>query len=351
MSDSITIAQSLKSLEIAPQLDSYTKVIIQVDDDTVIEVGDDSGRTLEMQNPFGTQAMAQTILESLRGFKYQPYTARGALLDPAAEIGDAANVRGIQGGIYTRTRYFSRIMNADISAPYDEEIDQEYSYETPERREFKRQISDIKASLIIANDRIDASVSKTGGERESFAWSLTSGAHKWYANGKEVMSVTASGLSVKGNVEAETGKIGGFTISASAIYNNLSEYGGTQSSGVYIGTNGLQLGQRFKVDTSGNVTATRLTVDTLVIGGTPVSAATLNSRANSAYSSTSPGGYCYGGAGGGYSFSKATEANTTNYPRYFRADTLRSEYFYFKGGNVYVYTNNGVKYLCLLGGN
>ena len=135
------------------------------------------------------------------------------------------------------------------------------------------------------------------------------------------MAVTASGLKVTGEVQATTGKIGGFNIKASAIWNNLSSFGGSQSRGVYIGTDGIQLGQRFKVDTSGNVTATRLTVDTLYIGGTAVSASTLNSRANSAYTSTSSGGYCYGGANAGYKF----DAMINN--RY-EATYLKGKYIY-----------------------
>lgn len=304
MSDVVTISSRLTNLEVSPQFNSYSKVRIIVSDDTVYEVGNDDGRTLEIENPFGTQAMAQTILNSLSGYQYQPYQADGALLDPAAEIGDAANMRGNYGGIYTRDRTFGRLMKADISAPCDEEINHEYAYESPETREFKRSINDVKASLIIANDRIDASVAQTGGDNSTFGWSLTSNAHTWYANGQEVMKVTASGLSVKGNVQATTGTIGGFNISASAIWNNISSFGGSQSSGVYLGTNGIQLGQQFKVDSSGNVTATRLTVDTLYIGGTAVSASTLNARANngnSAYSWTSSNGsYCVTGAGYGY---------------------------------------------------
>lgn len=305
MSDVVGLARNVGLVEISPQFDNYSKVVIHVGDDTVIEVGNDTGRALEFSCPWGTQAMATAILASLTGFQYQPYKAKDALLDPAAEIGDAANIRGSYGGIYARNRNFNDLMPADISAPQDEEINHEYQYESPERREFKRSIDDVKASLIIANDNIEAKVSQespTG--QTSFSWKLLSNSHKWYANGQEVMSVSASGLSVKGKVEATTGKIGGFNISASAIWNNISSFGGSQSTGVYLGTNGIQLGQRFKVDTSGNVTATRLTVDTLYIGGTAVSAATLNARANngnSAYSWTSSnGGYCVTGAGYGY---------------------------------------------------
>ena len=305
MSDVVSLGRRVTEINVSPQFDNYSKVIIHVSDETTYESGNDTGRALEIDNPFGTQAMADNILQSLTGYQYQPSDVTGALLDPAAEMGDAVNARGTYFGIYARERTFGRLMKADVSAPHDEEINHEYQFESPERREFKRSIDDVRASLIIANDNIEAKVSQESPEGQtSFSWKLLSDSHKWYANGQEVMSVSASGLKVTGEVQATTGKIGGFNISASAIWNNISSFGGSQSTGVYLGTNGIQLGQRFKVDTSGNVTATRLTVDTLYIGGTAVSAATLNARANngnSAYSWTSSnGGYCVTGAGYGY---------------------------------------------------
>lgn len=323
MSDIVSLARRVSQVDVSPQFDNYSKVVIHVSDDTTYVAGNDTGRTLEIDNPFGTQAMANNMLASLTGYQYQPYEAQGALLDPAAEIGDAVNMRGAYGGIYTRERTFGRLMKADVSAPHDEEINHEYQYESPEERRFTRQINDVKASLIIANDNIEAKVSQESPEGQtSFSWKLLSDSHKWYANGQEVMSISASGLTVKGNVQATTGKIGGFNISASAIWNNISSFGGSQSSGVYIGTNGIQLGQKFKVDTSGNVTATNLTVSTLNIGGTAVSAATLNSRANSAYDWTSSnGGYCTGGASYGYSYRNATTSGGS-YASYFACGRL-----------------------------
>ena len=320
MSDIINLQRRVSEVNVSPQFQNYSKVIIHVSDETSYEVGNDTGRTLEITNPFGTQAMAENILASLSGYQYQPYTADGALLDPAAEVGDAVNVRGAYGGIFTREKVFGRLMKANVSAPQDEEINHEYQYESPERREFKRSIDEVKASLFIGPNSIVAQVERkvgeTGGD-SSFGWELTDTAHKWYSNGQEVMSVSASGLKVTGEVQATTGKIGGFNITASSLWNNLSSFGGSQSSGVYIGTNGIQLGQRFKVDTSGNVTATRLTVDTLYIGGTAVSASTLNSRANSAYTSTSSGGYCYSGV------SSWNSAQTTSSSvQYFRTRSL-----------------------------
>lgn len=289
MADRISLLQRAADLHKSPQFSAYSKVVIHVDSDTDITVGNDYGRTLEVANPFGTTAMANEMLSKLRGYQYQPYTAASALLDPAAEIGDGVAIKDVYGGLYTRVRNFGRLMAADISAPHDEEINHEFKFVTPQEREVKREFGNVKASLSIQADRITAEVSartaqgqslesqlsvlateitakvsETGGNHSSFGWSLTSSGHAWYAGNTEVMKVTASGLEVKGKITATSGFIGngsnGFTISNTAIYNNISSFGGSQSAGVYIGTNGIQLGQGFKVNSSGAVTASSLTV-------------------------------------------------------------------------------------------
>lgn len=381
MSDLIELGSKVTTVDVSPAFDAYSKVIIHISDDTQVVAGNDSGRTLEIDNPFGNQAMADQMLASLNGFQYSPYVANGALLDPAAEIGDALNTETSYGGIYTRSRKFGRLMKANVSAPTDEEIDHEYKYESPSERKFKRTVGEVKASILLTNERIDlevserkeqgdslssqlaltasaitaevqratqaegnlsaslsvqanniaAKVSASGGSNSSFGWSLTNNAHTWYSNNQEVMKITASGLIVNGEVNAKSGTIGGFTIGASAIYNNISQYGGSQTNGVYLGTNGIQLGQNFKVDSSGSVTASSLqlkgTITFLNSDGTSagtLSAADLRTGAyqaannygswNSAYSSTSPGGYCYGGAGGGYSWNNTQNRNTSSLP-------------------------------------
>lgn len=342
MSDVVNVARRVTSVDVSPQFDNYSKVAIHVSDETTYVAGNETGRTLEIYNPFGTQAMANNLLAQLTGYQYQPYVAQGALLDPAAEIGDAVNVRGAYGGIYTRERTFGRLMKADVSAPHDEEINHEYTYESPERREFKRSIDEVKASLIIANDRIDASVTKTGGNASAFGWSLTSDGHRWYANGNEVMSITASGLTVKGNVQTTTGNIGGFTISASAIYNNIPYLGAPQSSGVYIGTDGIQLGSNFFVDRFGIVSANSMYLaGVLNLGGVEITPQDLANRTNSAYGWTSNNGsYCTGGAGYGYNYNNATNRYSGSYPAFFRAGALNQGGYGFVRGTPFVY--NGI---------
>jgi hypothetical protein len=361
MSDIVNIGSRVQNLDVASQFAPYSKVIIHIDNETAIEVGDNSGRTLEVDNPFGTQTMAQNMLTKLRGYQYQPYTAKGALLDPAAEIGDALSSPTNYGGIYSRNYDFGRLMKANVSAPADQEIDHEYTYVSSEERQFARETKDIRASLTIQANMIQAEVSaresainelstsmtqtadeiraeavaKTGGTASSFGWSLLASGFKLYSGGANVFEVTPNGAYINGTIRATAGFIGGFTIGGSAITYNGLEYGATdKNTGIYIGTRGIQLGKSFQVNNSGGVTASNLVINggsiaignnfrvdsagnvsavnmtlsgTLNIGGRSITAEQLQQGAASAYSN---GGYWSGGAAGGYNFSSAQSASS-----------------------------------------
>ena len=328
----VNVLRRARNVEIAPLQDGYSavRIFVGTNDDgeaVVYEAGDVSGNVLEIKNPFGTQAMANNILNAVRGYQYQPMDAQAALLNPAAEMGDGVTVNGVYTGMFSRVTKFDTLMPSDIKAPTNQEIEHEFAVESPSDRQYTRFVQQVRASLKITNLAIEAEVSArtaadtqiratltvhanqiaakvesdTSAGKSSFGWKLTSNDWSLWSNNRRVLYADRNGLNVDGNITARSGTIGNFNIGNTAIWNNISQYGGTQSTGVYLGTNGIQLGQRFKVDTSGNVTATRLTVDTLVIGDTAVSASTLNSRANSAYSSTISGGYCYNGASNGNS--------------------------------------------------
>lgn len=354
MSDIVSVRRQISQLDVSPQFDSYSKVIIHVSDDTTYEYGTNTGRTLEFDNPFGSQQMCQDILNRLRGYQYQPYDADGTILNPASEMGDALNSALVYGGIYSRSKTFSRLMKADVSAPQDEEINHEYQFEPPEQREFKRETSELRASLIVANDRITAEVtrattaegtltsqisqqaeqiaakvSQTGGNNSSFGWTLTASGFSLYSGNQEVMKCDRNGLTVKGNIAGSTGTIGGFTIGSSALYtNNMSSINSSQSTGVHLSASGIKLGSNFKVDSSGNLTCSNATITgTLNVGGTSITAANLAlgaNRANSgysnwnnAYTSTSSGGYCYGAASS-WNNAKTTSSSCD----YFQATTI-----------------------------
>ena len=404
MSDVVNLGTRMQNLDVSPQFDTYSKVIIHIDDDTQVSAGNDSGRVLEVDNPLGTQDLANEMLARLKGFRYQPYQADGALLDPAAEIGDAVNTPSAYGGIYTRSRTFGRLMKADISAPCDEEINHEYEFESPQERKFKREMGEVRASLIIQSNMIQAEVvarqnadnemssritqtadaitaevvarqtaitgltntmnsrftqtanaitaevnratqaegnlsaslsiqaseiaakvSASGGGG-SFSWVMDSSSHTWKSNNTDVMRISASGLWLKGQIEASSGKIGGFDIGANALsYNGLNWGDTSKNYGAYIGQSGIQLGKNFKVDNAGNVSATNMTLTgTLTIGGSTITAEALRQGAQQSYNNygswngtssyvNNNGSYWSGGASNGNSAKATWDAAQDSY--------------------------------------
>ena len=122
-----------------------------------------------------------------------------------------------------------------------------------------------QSDLEIKDREISAKVSKispTG--QTSFSWALNDSSHIWYSNNTEVMKVNSSGLTVKGNITATTGYIGGtaanpssgFTISATNIRNGMTSLNDTSHNGIYLGTDGIALGKGyFKVTSAGKLTA------------------------------------------------------------------------------------------------
>ena len=117
----------------------YTGVTINLQDrDTSFTAGDDSGRTLTVESPWASQKMADNLLAQVRGARHQPFTATGAILDPAAELGDAITVDGVTGIMYRRSQRFGTLYRSDISAPGDEEINHEIPYYPPVKRALNR---------------------------------------------------------------------------------------------------------------------------------------------------------------------------------------------------------------------
>lgn len=280
LSDTTNLRRSVSSLEKQDVFDGYTKVVISVSDDVEYSAGTDTGRTMTLVCPWGTQAMAETLLSRVRGFQYQPFTASGAHLDPSVELGDGVTVGKVYSGVFTKDVSHGPLYTADISAPGGEKINYQYEYKSPQERKVERQNREIRASLSIQADRItqevterqaqseefratfevqsqqiSAKVSKTGGSSSSFGWELTDTSWTLKANNATVLQATKSGVEITGKITATSGKIGGFDIQSNYLSYNGQTWGGTNTTGAYIGISGIQLGKNFKVDMQGNLTA------------------------------------------------------------------------------------------------
>ena len=315
MSSATYIGRKMRRFDSSPQFDGFSKVVIIVSDTVEYSAGSDLGRTMRLTCPWGTPQMAQDILESVRGYQYQPYTAEDAIIDPSAELGDGVTANNIYGGIFTQKIKYGSLLTATVSAPEDEEINHEYPYKSKPNKVITREAKMLRAELKIESDRItaevtdrqndvaaltsqlqiqagliEAKVSKTGGDASSFGWVLDDSSWTIKSNGTDVLKATKSGLEIYGKITATSGKIGGFDIKSNYLSYNNQGWGGTNTTGIYIGSSGIQLGKNFKVDNAGNLTAASGTFTGSVNAG--------NIRYGGSYGTFSGGGITGGSISG-----------------------------------------------------
>lgn len=259
----INLGQNALSLETGAELAEISRVILQVDDSVSYTAGNDLGRSITLSCPWGTQKMAEDLLDRFRFYRYQPYTASGAAVDPAAELGDYVDTGDFYGGIFSRRLSFGRRLLADLSAPGDNEVDHEYPYQSPQSRETRRVKSSVQelgrqveSELLVQASKIAAKVSSVS-DGTDFGWVLTDTSWQILSGGAVVLKADKNGLEVTGKITASSGKIGGFDIQGTYLSNppgfNTSD--STTLSGVYIGTNGIKLGQGIWLDAGGSLYA------------------------------------------------------------------------------------------------
>ena len=310
MAESFNLLRLVSSLDTSMELPAYSGVVIfagQDDDGNNIEyrAGDQTGTLLEITNEWGSQAQADAIYRKIKGYRYQPYKASGTHIDPSVEIGDAVTIADTYGGVFLRATTYGRDITSELEAPSKEEIEHEFQIQSPTNRQYERftrsvranltltaskisaevedrkaETSVLRASINIQADRITqevtaranadgelrasiniqateiaAKVSKEGGNGSSFWWKLLSDSWTVGAGGQEVLKVTKNGAYVSGDIRATSGQIGGFSITDYALSYNGHTWGGTNTWGAYIGSEGIQLGRNFRVDMSGNLVA------------------------------------------------------------------------------------------------
>ena len=136
MSNRYYVGKQIASLTRSPAYLPYSKVVVIVGDDDdgkqiAYEAGDDSGKTLEVTNPWGTQEIANHILSLIRGYTYTPFEAQDAFVSDDAELGDAVTVSGIYGALVSQDITFDGIGVSTLSAPGADETDNEFGNYTP----------------------------------------------------------------------------------------------------------------------------------------------------------------------------------------------------------------------------
>lgn len=135
-----------------------SRVILTVDGETSYSSGDESGKTIEKTCPWGSQAMADRILASVKGVRYRPFTGTDGMLDLAAEVGDGITAGGVYSVLAQTDITFDRLCAADVSAPGANEATSEYLYKSQARRQSERELARIRSSITKTAERITLQV-------------------------------------------------------------------------------------------------------------------------------------------------------------------------------------------------
>ena len=262
MADLVNVGKNAVDVTTSDIYTPYSKVIVICSEEdesggTTVkqyEAGDDTGLTLEVNCPWGTQEMANNILANVRDKCYRPYDVSTGLLDPATEIGDAVLTNGVFGGLYNQESTFGHSFYSDYSAPTDEEMSHEYKYEPSSERKIYRELNETKATFKATTSEINAEVSKKvaseGGQTYSFGWRLNDNAFNLYSTSKTVFKCDKDGLVVDGDgtfsgtINATAGKIGRgdnvWNIGEKSIYNGTDSIV-SSTRGTYVGTDGIRI--------------------------------------------------------------------------------------------------------------
>lgn len=220
----IDLKQDMLDFTSAPKMASISKVILLVDDENFYEAGDDTGRTIEANCPWASIDMIAAVFNALNGYEYQPYTATGAALDPAMELGDGITVNGLYSVLSSIDTEFDAVCAADVSAPGDEELDHEYPYKSSTARKFDRKLANTKAEIKMTTDSIQSTVEALDGSVSQIAQTVSgitlsvsapieSGGQSYVEISLTVNGVTQTGyVRINGNVD-----ISG-QLSAAALY-------------------------------------------------------------------------------------------------------------------------------------
>lgn len=151
-------------MQIYPAYDAIGTVRLVVSEELEYVAGT-TGREIEIQCPWGTQAMANNLLSELTGFVYQPLSLTTATAaDPLWELGDLVRSGDYVAPIISQANTFTHAYTCDISAPNDAELNHEYPYQDKSAREIKREIAKSTASIEVNVNEIKAQVTNANGD-------------------------------------------------------------------------------------------------------------------------------------------------------------------------------------------
>ena len=264
MSDKYYVGLDTTSFADNGKYKPISRVTLLVDDENSLTAGDDTGMEITASCPHATQAMVNSLLAAMKGYRYQAYEAGAANIDPAAELGDGVTVCGIYSPL-------SKLSDdgrgyADISSPGEMEMEDEYPSEGYISQEFNRKIAETRSLITKTSEEITLKVEGIDGKYTE-------------------VKTTLDGLTVTD--ASGTTKINGSSIKTDNLYVDAANINGTltadqiQTGSIRVGDlkDGSNYATKTYVDNNAGLSASE--VDSAIetyIDGTSITAEKLRGR-------------------------------------------------------------------------
>ena len=253
MSDKVFLGTRMAQLDTSPALAPVSKVILAVDSENAYIAGDDTGRTVEVTCPYGTQEMANNILAALSSYTYTPAMAQDAILDPAAEIGDGLTMGGVYTVLAQSTLTFDGLMTSDAGAPGQAEQESEYKYQSPVIADINWQLAETRSLISKTSEEILLQVEN---ELEGLSSSFS----------VQLQQIQSQVTGLNGQVSSITQKVDNITLSVS---------NGSTSSSISLSVGGVTVSSQ-TIQMNGLVTFTGLANGTTTIDGACIKTGTID---------------------------------------------------------------------------
>ena len=273
LSDKVFLGTRMAQLDTSPALAPVSKVILAVDGENSYIAGNDTGRTVEVTCPYGTQEMANNILSALSSYTYTPAMAQDAILDPAAEIGDGLTMGGVYTVLAQSTLTFDGLMTSDAGAPGQAEQESEYKYQSPVIADINWQLAQTRSLISKTSEEILLQVeNELEGLSSSFSVQLGQIQSQVTGLDGQMSSITQTVSSITSQVNGLDGQVS--TIEQKVDNITLSVSNGSTSSSISLSVGGVTVSSQ-TIQMNGLVTFTGLANGTTTIDGACIKTGTI----------------------------------------------------------------------------
>lgn len=149
----IDLSKSVKNLTTSPALNRITKVRLESEAGTIVESetqdSDETDYQLHGNAEFAdSTGIANLCLGRVASYVYRPFEASGAIIDPLVEVGDAVKINGTVYQLMSADWKINAWPTANISAPYDQEVDHEYTIPNAQAKALRKTLEETDARYL-----------------------------------------------------------------------------------------------------------------------------------------------------------------------------------------------------------